>query len=86
METKQNIADRQFIVIDSNDEVGILGIVNYTDRPGCAVAIISEGGEFIVEPKFFMDVEEGELFAALLCLGKRVVPLTVELVEALEEY
>ena len=76
METKQNIADRQFIVIDSNDEVGILGIVNY----------IGEGGEFIVEPKFFMDVEEGELFAALLCLGKRVVPLTVELVEALEEY
>lgn len=86
METKQNIADRQFIVIDSNDKVGILGIVNYTDRPGCAVAIIGEDGEFIVAPKFFMDLDEGELFAAFICLGKRVIPLTVELVEALKEY
>lgn len=86
METKQNIADSQFIVIDSNDKVGILGIVNYTDRPGCAVAIVGEGGEFIVEPKFFMDVDEGELFAAFLCIGKRVVPLAFELVETLREY
>lgn len=86
METKQNIADSRFIVIDSNDEVGILVIVNYTDRPGCAVAIVGEGGKFIVEPKFFMDVDEGALFAAFLCRGKRVVPLPVELVEALREY
>lgn len=86
METKQNIADSRFIVIDSNDEVGILGIVNYTDRPGCAVAIVGEGGKFIVEPKFFMDVDEGELFAAFLCIGKRVVPLAFKLVETLREY